>query len=79
MTVALKRIDVASEIRLNARQREALETAETNQQQARQQQIRASIHGLSGSLQGKSAQELQTAMADRAKKMEEQMRSFGAQ
>jgi hypothetical protein len=72
----LKRTDVATEIRLNARQREALESAEANQQQARQQQMRESIQGLSGSLQGKSQEDLQSALADRAKKMQEQVRAF---
>jgi len=72
----LKRIDVASEIHLNARQREALEGAEKNQQEARQQQAKEAMAQLTQNLQGKSQDELKTLMQERAAKMQEQSKNY---
>jgi len=72
----LKRIDVGSEIRLNARQREALEAAETNAQQTRQEQLKASVQKLAASLQGQSPEELKAGLADRAAKIQDIVKGF---
>jgi len=72
----LKRIDVASEIHLNARQREALEAAETNQQEARKEQMKQSVQALTGSLKDKSPEDLRAAMTERAQKLREQTQGF---
>jgi hypothetical protein len=72
----LKRIDVGSEIRLNARQREALEAAEKNQQEARQQQMKEAVGQLTQNLQNKSPEELKSIMQERSAKMQEQSKNY---
>jgi hypothetical protein len=72
----LKRIDVAQEIRLNARQREALDAAEKNQQETRQSQLKQGIQVLTQDLQGKSQDEIRFTMTERAQKMQEQVKTF---
>lgn len=71
----LKRTDIGTEIRLNSRQREALELAETNQQEARQQQMKNSVSGLIAGLQGKSQEEMKAALTERATKLQEEMKA----
>ena len=72
----LKRTDIGTEIRLNARQREALEAAETSQQQARQDQLKQSVQGFNISIDGSNKDDLRTAMADKIAKMQDQAKSF---
>ncbi len=72
----LKRTDIATEIRLNARQREMLETAETSQQQARQDQMKQSIESLTQGLKNQNPQDLRATLTERAARMKEQALGF---
>jgi hypothetical protein len=72
----LKRIDVAQEIHLNARQREALEAAETSAHQARQAQMKQSVEAFVTTLRGANADELKQALHGRAQQMQDQAKSF---
>ncbi len=70
----LKRTDIATDIRLNARQREALEAAETNQQQARQQQMKQMVQGIT--LNYQNQQDIKSGLAEQVAKLKEQALSF---
>lgn len=72
----LKRVDVAEEIHLNARQREALDSAVTNQQELRKQQLKEGIQLGPGNIEGKSKDELTALFTERAQKMRDQQRMF---
>ncbi len=72
----LKRIDVAQEIHLNARQREALDEAVTNQQTSRRQLLNEAVGGIRINLQSKNKEEMQAAFSEQAQRLREQTKRF---
>jgi hypothetical protein len=72
----IKRDDVRSQILLTARQREALDASDKTQQDAMQQQMKINLQSLGSDLQGKSKEELQAAMQDRARQLQDQIKGM---
>src|SRR5579871_3621117 len=74
----IKRNDVRSELLISAKQREALDSTDTQQQQAAQQQQQAvqSIQPPLGDLKDKSPDEIRAFIEEHAKQMREHMQSL---